>query len=370
MAAGRHFLHVFPSFEPGGMEVRAAMLMDRLPAPDRHTVVAMSRRTGCLARVQRADVTLCDPPARAGFLATGRAMAAVIARLRPDLVLTYNWGAIETVLGCRLARHGALVHHEEGFGVEETERLLRRRSWARRILLRRAGAVVVPSLALHAVASSVWRVPRTVLHYLPNGVDVRRFTSRTRRAPDEPVVGCVAHFRPEKDVAALVEAFARCRHRDRACLLLVGDGPQRAHVEQRVRELGLAERVRFAGAVADTAPQYAEMDVFALSSRTEQMPLVVLEAMAAGLPVAAPSVGDVAAMVHAENAPFVVPPGDRGALAAAIDRLVEDPDLRHRLGEANRARCRTEYELEARLRAHLALYDRLLAAAGDAVARR
>jgi len=360
MAAARHFLHVFPSFEPGGMEVRAAMLMDALPPPVRHTVLSMSGSTGCLARVRLAQVATCPPPPRAGFLATGRAMAATLVRLRPDLVLTYNWGAIETVLGCRLAGHRRVIHHEEGFGADESERLLRRRAWARRLLLRRAAAVVVPSQALREVALRTWRLPRSLVRYLPNGVDLARFAPREGRPGDEVVVGCVAHFRPEKDVPALIAAFARCLGRERARLLLVGDGSDRARAERAVQAAGLAARVQFLGAVADTAPHYAAMDVFALSSRTEQMPLVVLEAMAAGLPVVAPAVGDIAAMVDAENAELLPPPRDVAALASALDRLIADAPLRQRLGERNRARCAREFELRARLDAHLRLYQEVL----------
>jgi glycosyltransferase involved in cell wall biosynthesis len=286
-------------------------------------------------------------------------------------VLTYNWGAIEAVLGCWFAGHRALIHHEEGFGAEESQRLLRRRVWARRLLLPRTKAVVVPSARLLDVALHRWRLPPALVRHLPNGVDLARFAPKQARAAAgrEVTVGCVAHFRPEKDVPGLVEAFARCAGRTRARLVLVGDGPERARLEERARALGVADRVRCTGAVGDTAPEYAAFDLFALSSRTEQMPLVVLEAMAAGLPVAAPDVGDIGRMLDAENAALLVPPRDPAALAAALDRLISDPGLRQRLGERNRARCAAEYDLGARLAAHLRLYEEVLAGSPPASAR-
>jgi glycosyltransferase involved in cell wall biosynthesis len=358
--AGRHFLHVFPSFDQGGMEVRAAMVMDLLGPPHRHTVLAMNGRTGTAGRVRGAALEFAPPPPKAGFLATGRAMAARIGALRPDLVLTYNWGAIESVLGCRLLGFRALIHHEEGFGLEETERMFKRRAWARRLLLRRAAAVVVPSQNLRAIALRTWRLPASRVRYLPNGVDLARFPPRAPRAGRDVVIGCVAHFRPEKDVPALITAFARCAQRARARLVLIGDGVERARGEQLARDLGVADRVQFAGAVADTAKEYDAFDVFALASRTEQMPLSVLEAMAAGLPIAAPAVGDIAVMVHADNAPFIVPPRDPDALAHALDRLIADPELRARLGAKNRARCVAEFQLADRLAAHLAMYEEVM----------
>jgi glycosyltransferase involved in cell wall biosynthesis len=100
--------------------------------------------------------------------------------------------------------------------------------------------------------------------------------------------------------------------------------------------------VEFVGHQAATAEFYARMDVFALSSDTEQMPMSVLEAMAAGLPVASTDVGDVAGMLAAENREFVVPL-DAARLSAALAGLVGDAGLRQRVGAANRAKVERDY---------------------------
>ncbi len=368
---GRHFLHVFPSFDPGGMEVRATTLMDRLAPPDRHTVVSMSGRISAAERVQRARLDLLPAPPRGSFAATGRRMAARLRALRPDLVLTYNWGSIESVLGARWAGQRALIHHEEGFGVDEAVRLKRRRMWVRRALLpRAAAAVVVPSMLLRGVACQRWRLPEVLVRYLPNGVDLELFHPAPRReaegaaAGGPVVVGSVARLRPEKNLGALVEAFARCRQRARAELVLVGDGPQRESLERAAQECGVGDRVRFAGHLGDPAPTYRSFDVFAMSSRTEQMPLVVLEAMACGLPVVATDVGDIRHMVAEANRDLLVPDGDRAALAAALDRAIESAALRGELGAANRAVCEERYALDECLAAHLELYDRVIGSSG------
>ncbi len=361
----RRFLHVFATFEPGGMETRASRIIDLLPPPHEHVIVAMSGRTSAASRITRAAFELQPPPAARGFVGTARAMAQRVGELRPDLVLTYNWGAIETVLGCRLAGQRALVHHEEGFSAQEVDHLLRRRTWARRFLLRQAAAIVVPSSGLATIATGTWRLPSSRVRHLPNGVDVDRYHPRAvpRDAGAPVVVGGVAHFRPEKDVPALVEAFARCRERGRARLLLVGDGQDLAAARALATARGIGDRVEFRGPVADTAPVYQEFDVFALSSRTEQMPLVVLEAMASGLPVVSPDVGDVASMLAAPNRDLVTPRGDLDALAAALDRAISSPALRAGLGGANRARCVAQFDQRSRLQAHLDLYAEVLGSA-------
>jgi glycosyltransferase involved in cell wall biosynthesis len=122
----------------------------------------------------------------------------------------------------------------------------------------------------------------------------------------------------------------------------------------------VAARVRFTGHIDDPAPIYASFDVFALSSDTEQMPLSVIEAMAAALPVAATDVGDVRSMLSAENAPYV---GrlDEAELARSLTALLGDATLRGRIGAANQAKARAEFDQAAMFRAYGALWrnDRL-----------
>jgi glycosyltransferase involved in cell wall biosynthesis len=120
--------------------------------------------------------------------------------------------------------------------------------------------------------------------------------------------------------------------------------------------LGVAHRVHLPGFVADPAKAIGLFDLFALSSDSEQFPISVIEAMAAGLAVAAPDVGDVAAMVSGENRPLITPPGDEAGLAAALETLTGDSGLRRRLGEANRVRARAEYDVAAMVAAYRDVY--------------
>jgi glycosyltransferase involved in cell wall biosynthesis len=288
----------------------------------------------------------------------------LLGRLKPDLLVTSNWGSIEWAL-TRLAMPSLPhLHTEDGFGPEESGGQFKRRILTRRVALR-SSTVVVPSRVLLLAARDVWNLPARQVHHIPNGLDVSRFApdgavAAPGPAGDAPVIGTVAALRPEKNIARLLRACALLR-RDGVPLRLaiMGDGPQREMLEALAVELGIDAEVRFAGHMPDPAAAYRGMDLFALSSDTEQMPFSVLEAMASGLPVASTDAGDVRYMVAEENASLVVEQDD-AALAGALRPLLLDAPLRARLGAANRAKALRDYDQEAMFQAHAALIDRAI----------
>ena len=359
-------LHVFPSFAVGGAQRRMAAVANRLGPAFRHAVIALDGERAARARLDPAlavafpEVTL----PKGTLLAGPRAAAAALAALRPDLLVTHNWGSIEFALANAWPRRHRRphVHIEDGFGPEEQAGQLRRRVLLRRLALRRA-VVVLPSRTLCAIAEQAWRLPARCLRYIPNGIDLARFTPAAAPEPppwprDLPVIGTVAALRAEKNLARLLHAFAAVRARQPARLVIVGDGPERAALAALAEALGLTGHVIFAGATEDTPRAYRNFDVFALSSDTEQMPLSVLEAMACALPVAASDVGDVAAMLDAANRPHVVA-RDAGALAGALAALLADPAAARAIGAANRARAGQEYDQARMFAAYAALFGRL-----------
>lgn len=354
----RRVLHVFATFGIGGPQMRQAQLIERMGSGYVHDVVAMDGEFAMAQRIDKALLgELLPPPGGRSFVSSTRAFCRLLKARDPDLLLTYNWGSIEACAAARVLDLRRHVHHEEGFRPDEQERRLARRNWMRRLFLARAHAVVVVSSGLLDIARFEWKVAVERLQLLPNGVELARFMPATSPLPAPPVViGAVGGLRAEKDHATLLAAFARLRSEPR--LLLVGDGPERARLEELAQRLGIASRVEFAGTAKDTAPSYRRMHVFALSSRTEQMPISLLEAMASGLPVASTDVGDVRAMLPDGSRGGVCAKGDPAALAAALQGLVDDAGRRAREGAANRAHVEREFELGTCLDRYVALYER------------
>jgi glycosyltransferase involved in cell wall biosynthesis len=160
----------------------------------------------------------------------------------------------------------------------------------------------------------------------------------------------------------LLEALARLvaeGHDVHGCL--VGGGPLERALREQAAAAGLGDRVRFTGPVTDTAPCYATFTVFALSSRTEQMPIALLEAMACGLPVVATDVGDVRAVLPPSGAAHVVPREDPAALAAALRPLLADAALRARLGADNRRTVEQHFAAGPCLDRFVQVYERAAA---------
>lgn len=291
------------------------------------------------------------------------ALRRKIAAARPDVLCTYNFGALEAAIANAAGLRAPHIHHEDGFGPDETlERQKTRRVLMRRLTLGRS-LVVVPSQTLKTLAVGRWKLSPSQVRYVPNGVDIARFACPARAPRSGPVVvGFVGALRPEKNVARLIRAFSKIAPSDAARLMIYGDGPERSALERLAAGSGAADRIAFRGATSRPEDAYTEFDVFALSSDTEQMPLSMMEAMAAGLPVAAMGVGDVAQMASIENRPFIAPEGDEAAFEAALSMMVLDDALRRRLGAANAERARREFSIERMVAAHFAIYDEARAA--------
>ena len=179
---------------------------------------------------------------------------------------------------------------------------------------------------------------------------------------DGPVVGVVARLQPEKGVTGFLKAAAHVMRAFPATrFAVVGDGPLREELFGLAEDLGVRERVLFLGFRPDAQALIGMMDVVAVPSVSEGTPLVVLEAMAAGVPVVASRVGGIPSQLQNGTEGILVPPGDPRALGDAILGLLRDPERARRMGEAGRLRAATEFSHENMVRRVEGIYRDALA---------
>ena len=355
------------SFDAGGKELRTARIINAFGKAAEHAIVSddPERRGAAAALDKGVRVRWPKFPSLVGKPLPGRLRNLAVAMAGYDLICTYNWGAMDAVMAhtlfADLYRLPPLVHHEDGFNEDEAGGLKTRRNLYRRIALGRAAALVVPSRALERIALDVWHQPRSRVHLIPNGIATTAFRKAPRpdalpgliKRKGELWLGTLAGLRKVKNLAALVRACARLP--EAWHLVIACEGPERAALIAEAERLGIDHRVHLPGFVP--AEKIAGLfDVFALSSLSEQFPLSVVEAMAAGLAIAAPRVGDIPAIVASDNGPYLADPGDEAGLIARIEALATDPALRRRVGEANRAKAVAEYDESAMFNRYNALY--------------
>ncbi|MEM7689736.1 MAG: glycosyltransferase family 4 protein [Pseudomonadota bacterium] len=353
-------LHCHSTFNAGGKERRAVQLMNAFGKGAQHTIVSsMPDQLGARALIDRRVKAHfpTDFPALQGRPTPGRLVTIARSMEGFDLILTYNWGAMDAVMAHTVfgERFGLapLIHHEDGFNEDEAQQLKSSRNWYRRAALFKADGLVVPSGVLERIALAKWGQPQGRITRIPNGIDTKAFAQkpdpsalRVVKREGERWVGTLTGLRAVKQLPSLVEAIRGLP--ENWHLVILGEGPERAAIREAASRHEVDHRVHLPGAVSDPASVIGLFDIFALSSRSEQFPLSVVEAMAAGLPVAAPAVGDIASIVAKDNIDYITAPGDTASLAEALEELAGDPEGRAEIGAANRAKARAQFD-EARM---------------------
>lgn len=359
-------LHVGKFYPPyrGGIESHLEVLCQELRSQvELEVVVASGSRHDVVDEVDGIEVTRVGTKLTLAGAPVCPGMVARIRESRADVVHLHLPNPAAVVAYLASGHRGRLVvsYHSD---VVRQRLLDAAFQPIQRRLLDRCDAIVAAT-PNYVRSSPVLSRYRDRCRVIPYGIPVEGFergveeAGRVRERFGPRLVVSVGRLVYYKGFEHLVEAM---REVD-GTLLIVGDGPLRGALEERIRELGLRKRVVLLGKVEDTAPFYHAADVFALASvaRSEAFGIVQLEAMACGKPVVNTELDSGVPYVsrHGESG-LTVPPSDPAALARAIGRLLDDPDLRARYGRAARLRVEQEFSRETMTRRMVQLYREVL----------
>lgn len=363
--------HVLHGLSVGGAELLAARLARRFT--DYRCLFACLDERGELADGLASDgfgVHLIGR--RSGFdLRCVLRLARLFRREHVDIVHAHQYGPFfYSLVARRFCRRPRVLFMEHGRAFPDYPR--RKRIVANRLLLERRDRVAAVGDAVRKALVDNEGIASERIDVIYNGIDVAPFAAgahsrdRIRRelgfGDREFVIVQVARLDPLKDHATALRMLRRVRqHSSDARLVLVGDGPQRPAIEQLVRQLELTAVVSLLGVRSDVPRLLAGADVCLLTSVSEGIPLTLIEAMAAELPVIATQVGGVEEVVEHEVTGLLAPAGDDAALAAHIARLAAAPALRRRLGCNGRRRATASFSEEVMHRQYADLYEEMLA---------
>lgn len=345
----------------GGAENSLATLLRHLDRRFTVTVVAADRDVAELLAAQRAVeqvkiVAECEP--QAGFRGLPRLIAA-FADTGADVIhlnRTWIWDRPTAILAGAMTRRARLV-------TVEHSQPLASQSWAQRFrrhwLAKRIDALVAVSHTSARGIEECLGLPTGAVHTIHNGVEAAEARPAARPLNDPPTIGAIGRLSWEKGYEDLPKILAQVANLH---AILVGDGPDRARIENLARREGVRERLELVGWQDDANAWLHRFDLLVAPSRAEgSPPLAALEAMMASVPVIAADVGAVAEAVTDRETGLLVPPRDPNAMAVAVEELLRDGALRARLAKAGHERVRVEFRAETMARRFEDLYDELVA---------
>jgi len=371
-------LHVLDSLGVGGMERVVIDVVNGLDQSRFDQIVCCVSRKGEAAWRLRDDAECVDLGKGDGAdHLMPLKIARVIRREAPDIIHTQSWSGVDAAVAKLIAGGAKLVHSEHGRNYPHLGSEPLKRKVARRCLYHFSDAVFAVSNEARDYYCRETGFPRDRMRVVPNGIDVRRIDDADRSGAreelgigaDDFVIGTVARLDATKDTITLARAFARLYLSQARSspkpqtllkpglrLLIVGDGDQRTAIERFVAERELNGAVIFTGVRHDVPRLLGAVNLFALTSLSEGMPITVLEAMAARLPVVATRVGALPELVEEGITGFLVEPKDDRTLAERFGRLSSNRDLTRRFGQAGRRKVEREYSLDSMLRRYAELY--------------
>jgi sugar transferase (PEP-CTERM/EpsH1 system associated) len=365
--------HVLHSFDVGGLENGVLNLINQLDwQVYQHWLCCVTSSGRMAMRLQRNDVAIIElGKTQRNHWFTGVRLGALFRKIKPDIVHTRNWGAMDGILGARLARVPIVIHSEHGWTIGDVNGNNLKRARIRRILFRLADRIVTVSMQQRDWLTCQIGIKPFRITTICNGVDLTRFHRGARNddvrkrwgfTEKEFVLGTVGRLDPIKNQANLIRAFGRLATKyPHIRLIIAGRGPCESELNQLVASLGLTGKCRLSGETDDVPKILAAMDLFVLPSISEGISNTILEAMASGLPVVATAVGGNQELVKDRETGLLLSGFAPDDLCPALDFYISRPAEANLHGLTARRRAEQEFSLNRMVASYDQLYRDIVA---------
>lgn len=356
-----HILHVVPGLGPGGMELGTAQIIRGLTdANMKHSVVCLKGTADIADRLPPETDIYCFHALPNQLMLPWR-LAKLVRHIHPDVIHSRNWGAWPDMALARLMatwppRPFIFSFH----GLGKAGYMPYRRRLASKVLVHFTPFLFAVSRQSRDLMVHQWGWPAERTEVIPNGVDTSRFFPEPQlRVQQRVVVGSVGNLRTVKNHALILNACARLlRDGLELEIRIAGEGDQRQVLLKLAGDLGISSRLFLPGSIADVPNFLNGLDVFVLSSDSEQHPNALNEAMACGVASIGTRVGCVEDLLDSGRCGLIIEPGDVDGLAMAIRDLALDHQRRRHFADAGLQQVKTVYNLEVMLERYRNLYLR------------
>ncbi len=362
-----HLLHVVPTLRAGGMEMALSRVVNGLLAEEMSHTIVVLKGEAIIRDLFDPAVHIHCFHARPHDASVPVQLHRLIHAERPSVIHARNLGAWFDVALARLSVWPVTPLVFSFHGLAETKPLSWRWRLMSRALARATSFIFTVSHGSKRFLTDEMRVPASRVAVIPNGVDTTRFFPLPPPSPHrECRVGTLGSLTPVKNQAMLIKACSRLLQEGCDLRLdIAGEGPERPALEHLIQSLGMAEKIRLTGHIADTPGFLRALDVFVLPSDSEAHPNALSEAMACGLPCLASRVGGIPEILDDGRGGMMFDPGDERGLAAGLQTLLGSPAIRQAFGAAAWKRIREHYSLHVMMESYRTLYLRLSGVAAN-----
>ena len=363
-------LHVVPSFSLGGMEKVLCSVLNALPDQVHQEIISLNEERGAEQWIQRGNVRFVDFDRPQGNFPFFGALYQALRQSSPDLLMTYNWGATDAIWLGKLAGITAILHSEHGFNIDEALTTQWKRNAVRYVVYRLATRVIVVSQALKQMMESQLTIHCDRVAFIPNGINTDFFVPHVYErekmrnelgiSDDDIVMGFSGRLDPVKNIPFLLDVFLGCVRKDhRFKLVLIGDGEEREGISRFADDHSLQDQIVITGRKPNILNYVRALDMFVLTSFREEMPMGMLEAMSAGVPVVASAVGEIPSILQGQKAGFSFPLSEGVVSFVNSCLALRDPHLRQQMGESSRQLVLDRFQERAMIQSYLDLLSQV-----------